>query len=220
MLKKKAIGALVAAATLLSGFAFASLPPVALASTGSGDTNQTVHSDSDVIQFKSENFKIVSLSSMGNAHAIKKDGVITYGEARAFAGDLDLGWDSLDLFRENRVVSNISDLQYFPNVTSVELGEFNNVSDFSPLSHLKNLTSLEISLYNGKKDLSTLPQMDSVKHFTLHASRLFPKVSNRISDFSFISKMPNLETLDLGGDISVSNLNFLSGLKNLKKNNS
>ena len=61
-------------------------------------------------------------------------------------------------------MSNISDLQYFPNATGVELGEFNNVSDFSPLSHLTKLTILKISLYNGKKDLSSLPQMDSVKN--------------------------------------------------------
>ena len=219
MLNKKTIGAFVAAATLFSGFAFASLPPVALASTNTNNSGQTGHGDNDAIQFNDKRFKSAAVYSLNQANVIGSyDANITYGQAKSFTGKLEFFHHNINRPGDvENSVSNISDLQYFPNATGVELGEFNNVSDFSPLSHLKNLTSLKISLYNGKKDLSSLPQMDSVKNFTLNASTYFPRVNNQISDLSFISKMPNLETLELDGDIAVSNLSFLSGLTKLKK---
>ena len=219
MLNKKTIGAFVAAATLFSGFAFASLPPVALASTNTNNSGQTGHGDNDAIQFNDKRFKSAAVYSLNQANVIGSyDANITYGQAKSFTGKLEFFHHNINRPGDvENSVSNISDLQYFPNATGVELGEFNNVSDFSPLSHLKNLTSLKISLYNGKKDLSSLPQMDSVKNFTLNASTYFPRVNNQISDLSFISKMPNLETLELEGDIAVSNLSFLSGLTKLKK---
>ena len=218
MLNKKTIGAFVAAATLLSGFAFASLPPVALASTGGNTSGQTGHNDNDAIQFADKEFGLWAIHSSQEAHVIGPDDTkITYGQAKSFTGKLEFFYHRLGYTDVSKSVSNISDLQYFPNATGVELGEFNNVSDFSPLSHLTKLTILKISLYNGKKDLSSLPQMDSVKNFTLNASTYFPRVSNRISDLSFISKMPNLETLELEGDIAVKDFNFLSSLTKLKK---
>ena len=219
MLKKKAIGAFVAAATLLSGFAFASLPPVAFASTSGNTSGQTEHNDNDVIQFKDGKFKSGAIYSLSNVGTIWQDDQnITYAQAGSFTGKLEFFHHDLNYPGDVvHSVSNISDLQYFPNVTSVELGEFNNVSNFSPLSHLKNLTSLNISVYNGNKDFSSLPQMNSVRHFRLNASTFPPRVDNQINDLSFISKMPNLETLELDGNILVSDLNFLSSLTKLKK---
>ena len=219
MLKKKAIGAFVAAATLLSGFAFASLPPVAFASTSGNKSGQTEHNDNDVIQFKDGKFKSDAIYSLSNVGTIWQDDQnITYAQAGSFTGKLEFFHHDLNYPGDVvHSVSNISDLQYFPNVTSVELGEFNNVSNFSPLSHLKNLTSLNISVYNGNKDFSSLPQMNSVRHFRLNASTFPPRVDNQINDLSFISKMPNLETLELDGNILVSDFNFLSRLTKLKK---
>ncbi len=218
MLNKKTIGAFVAAATLLSGFAFASLPPAAFASTSGNTSSQTEHSDNDVIQFADKEFGLCAIYSLNQANVINSyDTGITYGQAKSFTGKLEFFYHRLGYTDVSKSVSNISDLQYFPKATGVELGEFNNVSDFSPLSHLTKLTSLNISVYNGNKDFSSLPQMNSVKHFRLNASTYFPRVNNQISDLSFISKMPNLETLELDGDIAVKDFNFLSGLKKLKK---
>lgn len=204
MLKKKAIGAFVAAATLLSGFAFASLAPVAFANDGSGDTNQTEHSDNDVINFASDYFKEKVLDEVKaitdeNGQKVFPDNLkdITYGQAKrveflnlsadvyGYSKDKD-GHITYMSTKPSPKVVDISDLRYFPNLTHLRLS-FTNVENLKPLKNLTKLTHLAIS------------------------------GCEKVSDFSVIQNLKNLENLNVSENIQLKNINFVKDLTNINR---
>ena len=188
MLNKKTIGAFVAAATLLSGFTFAALAPVAFANDGTGDTNQTEHSDNDVI-FADEAFWLRAKKSMrippyGNG--------ITVKQARDYNSYLDLGLLALSSVAvmqggtpsivgpHRGIVSKLDALKYFPNVTSIELLG-NEVSDFSPLAKLKHLNSLYLNINESKAANAKLPYIENLKKLDLSGNDIFIKKGYKLS---------------------------------------
>lgn len=206
MLNKKAIGAFVAAVTLLSGFAFASLPPVAFASPSSGNTNENgTHSDSDNIVFKNQAFKNAVIRSLkyGTNPIISVD-EITYAQAKSVK--------NLELSLYGDKSTDISDIENFPNLESIEFeyGEFSNES-LSSIGKLTKLTKINIShsSIDGISSLESLKGLTNLQELTIDD---YSK-STSVADLSPLSGLTNLTKLH----IVTKSVTSLEPIKNLTK---
>ena len=234
MLKKKAIGAFVAAATLLSGFAFASLAPVAFANDGTGDTNQTEHNDNDVIKFADKEFESRAKQSMDNYdlrnhntdHNYSRNG-IEIKQAREYNGFLRLGLFAFQIMNITpsggsiagsfpSSVSKLDDLKYFPNVTDVSLSG-NEVSDFSPLSSLSHLDTLSLNINTSKVPNAKLPYIKNLRKLELSSNdRIFFKEGYTLTNLAAISKLTDLKELEVSSN-DLTSLSGVESLSNLEK---
>lgn len=211
MLNKKAIGAFVAAVTLLSGFAFASLPPVAFASTSSGNTSDgSGHADSDNIVFKNQYFKNLVISSLKDGtNPIIKDGAvneITYAQARSVK--------SLKLSLYNYDNTDISDIENFSNLETLEFdgGKFSNES-LSSIGKLTKLTKLTIS-HASIVDISSLESLKNLTNLQELTIGEYSK-STLVSDLSPLSSLTKLTKLHIATK-SVTSLESIKGLTKLQ----
>ena len=207
MLNKKAIGAFVAAVTLLSGFAFASLPPVAFASaSGGGNTENSVHDDNDNIVFKNQDFKNAVIRSLkyGTNPIINVD-EITYAQAKSVK-NLELS-----LYGDNS--TDISDIENFPNLTSLKFdgGTFSDRS-LESFGKLTNLTKLDIS-GSSIKDITTLKSLKSLTNLQELTIDIYLSTPTSVSDLSPLKNLTNLTKLH----IVTGNVTDLTPLKNLTK---
>lgn len=207
MLNKKAIGAFVAAVTLLSGFAFASLPPVAFASSSSGNTNESgTHSDSDNIVFKNKDFKNAVIRSLkyGTNPIISVD-EITYAQAKSVK--------NLELSLYGDKSTDISDIENFPNLTSLKFdgGTFSDRS-LESFGKLTNLTKLDIS-GSSIKDITTLKSLKSLTNLQELTIDIYLSTPTSVSDLSPLKNLTNLTKLH----IVTGNVTDLTPLKNLTK---
>lgn len=209
MLNKKAIGAFVAAVTLLSGFAFASLPPVAFASPSSGNTNESgTHSDSDNVAFKNQDFKkyVIDFLKEGTNPIIKDGAVndITYAQAKSVK-NLKLSLPSYDS-------ADISDIENFPNLESIEFeyGKFSNDS-LSSIGKLTNLTKISIThaSIDGISSLESLKDLTNLQELTIDSYI----GSTSVSDLSPLSGLTKLTKLH----IVTKSVTSLESIKNLTK---
>ena len=209
MLKKKAIGAFVAAATLLSGFAFASLPPVAFASTsGGGNTENSTHSDSDNIVFKNLGFKQDVLNSLKSSGIIKNSiaAEVTYGQAKQAT--------SLDLTTYvGNTNPDFSDIENFPNLETLEF-EYCTLSDksLSSIGKLTKLTKLNISgsTISGITSLEPLRNLTKLQELTID---IYLGATTSVSDLSPLRNFKNLTKLR----IATKGVTSLEPIKNLTK---
>lgn len=211
MLNKKAIGAFVAAVTLLSGFAFASLPPVAFASTsGGGNTENSVHDDNDNIVFKNQDFKYAVLNSLKSSGIIKNSIAteVTYGQAKQVK--------SLDLTTyKSNTSTDFSGIENFINLESLKFdgGAFSDDS-LKSIGKLTKLTKLNIS----GSTISGITSLDSLKSLT-KLQELYLQDGNgrcKISDISKLTNFKDLEDLNIGVTKSVTSLEPLKDLTKLK----
>ena len=234
MLNKKTIGAFVAAATLLSGFAFASLPPVAFASTNSNTSSQIEHKDTDVIQFKDDEFKHTVIRTLKNQNPsiISKDANdITYAEAMKVTS---LKFD----FYDYRSAVDISDIENFSNLKSLEL-DYAKLSSLEPIGKLTKLTKLTISHdIDNISNLQPLSSLKDLEELTIDnylstptsVSNLFPlsgldkltklRIATRsVTSLEPLKSLTRLKTLylqDGTGANEISNITPLSTLSNLE----
>lgn len=211
MLNKKAIGAFVAAVTLLSGFAFASLPPVAFASSSSGNTSDgSGHADSDNIVFKNQYFKNLVISSLKDGtNPIIKDGAvneITYAQARSVK--------SLKLSLYNYDNTDISDIENFSNLETLEFdgGKFSNES-LSSIGKLTKLTKLTIS-HASIVDISSFESLKNLTNLQELTIGEYSK-STLVSDLSPLSSLTKLTKLHIATK-SVTSLESIKGLTKLQ----
>lgn len=208
MLNKKAIGAFVAAVTLLSGFAFASLPPVAFASTsGGGNTENSVHDDNDNIVFKNQDFKYAVLNSLKSSGIIKNSIAteVTYGQAKQVK--------SLDLTTyKSNTSTDFSGIENFINLESLKFdgGAFSDDS-LKSIGKLTKLTKLNISgsTISGITSLDSLKSLTNLQELTIDD---YSK-STSVSDLSPLKNLTNLTKLH----IVTGNVTDLTPLKNLTK---
>ncbi len=212
MLKKKAIGAFVAAATLLSGFAFASLAPVAFASTsGGGNTENSVHSDNDNIVFKNQDFKYAVLNSLKSSGIIKNSIAteVTYGQAKQVK--------SLDLTTYNSDTStDFSGIENFINLESLKFdgGAFSDDS-LKSIGKLTKLTKLNISgsTISGITSLDSLKSLTNLQELTID---IYLSTPTSVSDLSPLKDLTKLTKLHIATK-SVTSLDPIKSLTKLKE---
>lgn len=208
MLNKKAIGAFVAAVTLLSGFAFASLPPVAFASTsGGGNTENSVHDDNDNIVFKNQDFKYAVLNSLKSSGIIKNSIAteVTYGQAKQVK--------SLDLTTyKSNTSTDFSGIENFINLESLKFdgGAFSDDS-LKSIGKLTKLTKLNISgsTISGITGLDSLKSLTKLQELTIDD---YSK-STSVSDLSPLQNLTKLTKLR----IATKSVTSLEPIKNLTK---
>lgn len=212
MLNKKAIGAFVAAVTLLSGFAFASLPPVAFASSSSGNTNESgTHSDSDNIVFKNQDFKQAVLNSLKSSGIIKNSIAteVTYGQAKQVK--------SLDLTTYNSDTStDFSGIENFINLESLKFdgGAFSDDS-LKSIGKLTKLTKLNISgsTISGITSLDSLKSLTNLQELTID---IYLGTTTSVSDFSPLKNLTKLTKLRIATK-SVTSLDPIKSLTKLQE---
>lgn len=106
----------------------------------------------------------------------------------------------------NKGVSDLSDLQYMPNLTYVLLS-YNEISDITPLSSLVNLTEL----YLTKNKISDITPLSGLVNLTkLEIS------DNQISDLKPLKNLTNLTELNLSRN-QISDISALSGMAKMEK---
>ena len=108
-------------------------------------------------------------------------------------------------------LTDISFLENLKNLNIVSLPDSKNVEDFAPLANLKKLEFLGLPNSVTDQDIQLLQSkgiLANLKSFGLHGPCW-------IKDFSFLSDMKNLETLDLIECVHFADLSVLSGSKNL-----
>lgn len=133
----------------------------------------------------------------------KPTGDITFAEAEAVT-ELDLSNEWQENMPEEKIIRNLSGLEYFTNVTYLNL-TFNCFDDLSPLSNLKKLERLCIG-GNAVSDLTPLSGMDLGE---LHAWGNY-----ELRDISPLSGMAHMHVLMLG-ECPVENIDAVSGMKEL-----
>lgn len=212
MLNKKAIGAFVAAVTLLSGFAFASLPPVAFASTsGGGNTENSVHDDNDNIVFKNQDFKYAVLNSLKSSGIIKNSIAteVTYGQAKQVK--------SLDLTTyKSNTSTDFSGIENFINLESLKFdgGAFSDDS-LKSIGKLTKLTKLNISgsTISGITSLDSLKSLTKLQELTID---IYLGTTTSVSDLSPLKDLTKLTKLRIPTK-SVTSLDPIKSLTKLQE---
>ena len=132
-----------------------------------------------------------------------------FREALSLADDEIITNDMLNSIKEldlsDKGLSNISDIEYFKELTMLNLS-YNNISDISALGNLTNLQTLDLS-FNEISDISALRSLTNLQTLYL--------LGNEISDISALRGLTNLQTLYLCTN-SISDISALRSLTNLQ----
>ena len=100
-------------------------------------------------------------------------------------------------------VIDLKDLEKFPNLKSIEMGDIKNMQS---LSNLKKLRTVELYSH-GISDISCLSELRFITHLTLGG--------NEIKDLSPLANLKKLKDVRLNGN-RICDLTPLNGLKNIK----
>ena len=172
------------------------------ASTTASTASQTLSANAPVV-FADSAFE-AKVRKMMN----KPDGDILAGECAAlkdlYIANSDYPKDQWDSIPEEVKVHSLADLEYFPNVGRIEMGQ-NAVSDLSPLAACTQLTYLDAPM-NKITDISALAGLTNLVYAVFW--------ENQISDISAVASLTKLETFSVFSN-QVSDISALAGLKNL-----
>ena len=113
---------------------------------------------------------------------------------------------TLDLGQNNEI-SDISPLRNLTSLTTLDLAD-NKIENFSPLSGLTTLTTLDLG-QNAIENVASLPRLTSLVTLDL--------ADNQIQDVFNLSNLSGLETLDLRNNVvgDVTRLSMMTSLKRL-----
>lgn len=123
--------------------------------------------------------------------------------------NLDFSKEDWEDIPENVKIRDLQDLQYFPNLTKLEIGQ-NAISDLSPVAALKNLAYLDAPM-NAITDLSPIAGLTNLEYAVFwrngiadlspvaHLTNLtvFSVFSNKVTDISALKGLTKLTTLEL-----------------------
>jgi Leucine-rich repeat (LRR) protein len=111
----------------------------------------------------------------------------------------------IKLSLRNMNISDISFLEMFPNLISLDLS-FNNIKDLEPINNLKKLKKLNISynLFDSVKGLENCTNLEQLY-----------MVFNNISDITELKYLSSLKTIDLE-NTEVKSIDILDELKYLE----
>jgi len=172
-----------------------------LASCKGTDTASESVSGTDPIVFTDEALESIVREELG-----KTEGDITVAEAEAVT-ELDLQLPGTDWSIPR--ISDLSDLKYFPNLTSLNLSWAMNKQggvDLAPLSALTKLENLALAC-TMVKDIQPLSRLINMKDLQLWGMR-------DIMDISPLASMTELEKLWISDNL-ISDLSPLSGMTKL-----
>ncbi len=189
MLNKKTIGAFVAAATLISGFAFASLPPAAFASTSE---------DNKIINFQNSVVKKVALYSLNRSHSGGELTDVTEGQAKTLK--------SMNINTNDGDSNNFSDLKYFTGLQKVHLWTSGDPTGLDSLKSIPTLESLSIGSTLRKVNISDISDLKQLKSLAINGA-----TNLNDSDVSKLSGLTNLKKITItdSGITKFSSLDFL-----------
>jgi internalin A len=144
-----------------------------------------------------------------------------------------IGLKNFNFYMYDVNISDISDLQYSPNIVNLHLNYADKIEDFSPIRHLAQLEELSITAQE-MNNISSITACTNLKKLSLNSFdpmdlsfigelteltdlTLFQRTMD-ISDISFLKNLSKLESLDitLSGDIDLSVIAELKNLKNVK----
>ena len=217
MLNKKTIGAFVAAATLLSGFAFASLPPAALASTS--DDNKIINFQNPVVKKEA-----LYLLNRNNGGVELTD--VTEGQAKTLT--------AMRLNTNTGDSNNFSDLKYFTGLTKVALWTSANPTGLDSLKSLPNLESLRIGSTLRKVNVSDISSLTNLKSLEINGAtnlndnnvtelkgltklNKITIADSDIANFASLNFLPaDLEELDVSNTSKIANIDGIGRFKKLK----
>jgi internalin A len=159
-----------------------------------------VSSDSKFVKFVDPVLEAMVRGSMG-----KLEGDITMAEAEALTRlNLSNSWQQY--IYSGHVIRDISGLEYFTNLESLDLSD-HAITDISPLKELPKLTLLSLG-GNPVDDLTPLTGLTSLKVLIL---------SNcAAQDYNPLVKLIHLEILKLDNS-TITDVSLLTSLKNLKQ---
>lgn len=134
-----------------------------------------------------------------------EDEMITYAEAEMVT-ELNLGIEWQQHIPEETQIKDISGLEHFTNLTSLDLS-FHAISDISPLAGLTKLTSLSLG-GNPVADLTPLNNLTDLTWLTLF--------NCQAEDYSPLSNLINLDGIMLDYS-TIRDISVLSGLTKLQR---
>ena len=130
----------------------------------------------------------------------KPEGGITQGDV-AYQEWLDLSSEWQDTYAEGTQVTDLTGMEYFLNLKSLELKSA-NIRDLSPLGGLKKLELLNL-LHCGLEDIGPLQSLTTLKWLAIN--------ENHITDVSALSGLTNLYCLYLGENL-IADYSPLAGI--------
>ena len=123
--------------------------------------------------------------------------------------------DILEKFSDLQVLdlgeNQISDISVLENLTSLSVLylDFNHISDISPVGALTNLTFLNLR-NNNIENISPLENLVELKYLNVNSNE-------RITDFSPLIALVNMERLTLSNIFIGDSLDFIRGMQNLQR---
>jgi len=145
------------------------------------------------------------LEAMVHKAMYKPEGDITYAEAEMVT-ELNLGIEWQQYIPEETQIKDISGLEHFSNLTSLDLS-FHAVTDISPLVELTKLTSLSL----GGNQIADITPLGGLTNLTWLA--LF---NCQTEDYSPLSNLANLDSIMLDNS-TIRDISVLSGLTKLQR---
>ena len=177
---------------------------VACGAPATQDTSSTAHEKSDAQNTVVFNDAVLE-AKVQKAMYRTDDAVITYAEAELVT-ELDLGIEWQQHIPEETQIKDISGLEHFINLTSLDLS-FHAISDISPLAKLTKLNSLSLggNPITDITPLSGLANLTSLAIFNCQAD-----------DYSPLANLVNLDNIMLDYS-TISDISVLSGLTKLQR---
>ncbi|EFM65350.1 leucine Rich Repeat protein [Peptostreptococcus stomatis DSM 17678] len=183
----------------------------------SGSSSRTNHGlqddldNSKEVNIKDENLKKAVIRQLKHQKIYKDNQKITEKRMAALNGlDCHLNFTQ----GRNGGIKSLEGLEYAHNIKSLDLAG-NEVVDLSPLKACKNLEVLDLGdqyLYENNQyltDISPLGGLPNLKKLILK--------NNKIVDVTAISKLTNLEELDLYGNRGIKSIDGFEKLTKLRK---
>ena len=155
---------------------------------------------SDIVVFNDPVLEAMVLKAM-----YKPEGDITYAEAEMVT-ELNLGIERQQHIPEETQIKDISGLEHFINLTSLDLS-FHAITDISPLAGLTKLTSLSLD-GNPIADITPLSGLTDLTWLVMF--------NCQADDYSPLSNLINLDGIMLDYS-TISDISVLSGLTKLQR---
>ena len=153
------------------------------------------------ISFKDKNLYNAILTALGSKVESSDEGTLTITITKANLETVT----TLEL--EKKQITDVSGIEKFTSLTSLNLNYNEKISDIKPIAQLPNLE--ELYLYNNKiTDITPLESLTKLKSLGLG--------ENEISNMEPLRTLTNITWLNLNAN-KISDITLLSSLTNLKK---
>ncbi len=123
----------------------------------------------------------------------------------------NLTYLSINGQRSTSTLNNLAPLVNLTNLSYLDLAFNKTIVDISPLQGLTSLTSLNLSgILNNLSDLSPLKNLINLTNLNLNSVGFKSATGGQVKDYSFLTNLTNLQSLDLSNMSSFQDTSLLA----------